>query len=149
MTGLLIVLLGTMTGTYFAFSVFVMRALNRLSASDAIKVMNRINQVILRSGFMPVFFATSLWLLGAFLWHVFHWQENTSWLWVTSAVMYLFGMFAVTLFGNVPLNERLKLSPEDKQQSDAIWHEYSTRWTRLNHLRTVSSGLACYILTGV
>ncbi|BFM51379.1 anthrone oxygenase family protein [Marinomonas sp. THO17] len=149
MTGVLIVLLGIMTGIYFAFSVFVMGALNRLMAKEAINVMNSINQLILRSGFMPVFFATSLCLFGAFIWHVFHWQSNVSWLWITSALIYLLGMFAITLFGNVPLNEWLKRTQEDADTShnQARWREYSVKWTMLNHLRVLSSGVACYLLT--
>ncbi|KZN13642.1 anthrone oxygenase family protein [Marinomonas sp. TW1] len=149
MAELLIVLLGIMAGTYFAFSAFVMKALNRLAANEAINVMNSINRVILNSVFMPIFFVSNACLLGAFIWHVFHWQAGLSGLWVASALIYLLGMFAVTLFGNVPLNERLKQGAKHSELSHILWHEYAVKWTRLNHVRALSSALACSILTYV
>ena len=44
---------GLMAGIYFAFSGFIMRSLDRRDAANAVEVMNTINEVILRSWFMP------------------------------------------------------------------------------------------------
>jgi uncharacterized membrane protein len=49
-----------MAGVYFALSDFIMRSLDRLDAANAVEAMNTINEVILRSWFMPLFFGTSL-----------------------------------------------------------------------------------------
>jgi uncharacterized membrane protein len=51
---------GLMAGLYFAFSVFIMSALDRLGPAAGAAAMNSINAVILRSLFMPIFLLTSL-----------------------------------------------------------------------------------------
>ena len=51
---------GLLAGLYFAFSVFIMSALDRLGPAAGAAAMNSINTVILRSLFMPVFLLTSL-----------------------------------------------------------------------------------------
>ncbi len=50
---------GLMAGVYFAFSGFIMRCLDQLGASQATDAMNAINEVILRSWFMVLFFDSS------------------------------------------------------------------------------------------
>ncbi|MGB5582763.1 MAG: hypothetical protein WBO93_04065, partial [Gammaproteobacteria bacterium] len=47
---------GLMAGVYFAFSVFIMKAFDTIDARQSITAMNAINEIILRSLFMPVFF---------------------------------------------------------------------------------------------
>ena len=51
-------------GIYFTFSVFVMSSLNQIAANQAIEAMNSINRVILKSGFMPLFFGSCIVALG-------------------------------------------------------------------------------------
>ncbi len=52
----------------------------------------------------------------------------------------------VTRVGNVPLNNRLaKLEPND-EGSDAAWHDYIQRWTRLNCQRAGAALLAALLL---
>ena len=51
---------GLMAGVYFAFSGFIMRSLDQLGASQAADAMNAINEVILRSWFMVLFFGSTL-----------------------------------------------------------------------------------------
>lgn len=48
------------------------------------------------------------------------------------------GMFVVTLIGNVPLNNRLDAADPASAEGKAVWSDYLTRWTLLNHLRTVA-----------
>ena len=49
-----------MAGTYFAFSTFIMPALNRLPQSQAIAAMQSINTTIVGSPFIPVFLGTAV-----------------------------------------------------------------------------------------
>jgi uncharacterized membrane protein len=51
---------GLMAGVYFAFSGFIMRSLDQLGAVPATDAMNAINEVILRSWFMALFFGSTL-----------------------------------------------------------------------------------------
>lgn len=153
MLTLLIVLIGLMAGVYFAFSVFVMKALGALPEQEGALAMDRINEVILNSLFLPIFFGTSLGMTGLALWSAIHWQPGYSSLLICAAVIYVSGMFGVTAFGNVPLNNRLKQSVRTSlhQESEApdpttTWRDYQVRWIRLNHIRTLSSLVACGLL---
>jgi uncharacterized membrane protein len=62
MTGLLwfsAVGCGLLAGPYFAFSAFIMTALDRIGQAAGIAAMNAINVAIVQSLFMPVFLATT------------------------------------------------------------------------------------------
>ena len=58
---------GFLGGVYFAFSFFVMQSLNKIGHIEAIKAMNSINLVILKSPFMILFFFSSFIALVLFL----------------------------------------------------------------------------------
>jgi len=129
---------GLMAGIYLAFSVFLMAALKALPDSIGMASMNSINRVILESAFMPLFFGSSLL---AFLLMLFAYAGSAS-LWIISAgVVYLLGMLACTVVVNVPLNNRLQ--EVTSENASKVWQHYTIYWTRWNHLRTISSLLAC------
>lgn len=134
---------GLMTGVYFAFSGFIMKALDNIETAQAVTAMNAINQVILRSLFMPVFFGSSiisvLLIVAAFV----YWEEAGAGLALIAGMVYFVGMFVCTAVFNVPLNntlERVGVTSDNAQQG---WSHYLNNWTKWNHLRTVSSLLTC------
>jgi len=53
-------------------------------------------------------------------------------------VLYVAGMFLVTMFFNVPLNNALVAVSNESRTGAAIWKDYVRRWTRWNHVRTAS-----------
>jgi uncharacterized membrane protein len=142
---------GLMAGVYFAFSGFIMRSLDRLDAANAVDTMNAINEVILRSWFMPLFFGTSLLYLVLALQVCFDWSGPNAPLLLTAGLTYFGGMFLCTIIFNVPLNNRLAKVKEDDIDKIQLWSHYYKYWTRWNHLRTASSLMACvlsiYLLT--
>lgn len=126
-----------MAGIYFTFSVVIMASLKKLPDEAAIASMNSINQVIVKSWFMPLFFGSSV--LALLL--IFFNKEGELYVLIMSASMiYLLGMLGCTAFFNVPLNNKLASSIlEDRSQ---VWQHYLIHWTRWNHLRTVCSLIA-------
>jgi uncharacterized membrane protein len=140
---LLVVLTGLMAGIYLAFSAIIMKSLGDLAAVQAAQVMNTINDVILKTIFMPIFFGSTLWYAGLILRSVADWKIGISGLQVAAALIYIVGMFLVTAFGNVPHNNALKQSAHDDSALQAYWQTYMERWTHLNHIRTISCILAC------
>lgn len=145
MTNMLILMAGLMAGIYFVFSVFVMKALAQLPAAEGARAMNRINDVIVKTLFLPLFFGSTL----AFIWYFFtnvdfalFWQDPSAW----AAVIYVFGMFFITVIGNVPMNNRLKDAEGDEKQLKKLWQLYLSQWTRFNHIRTISSTAATALL---
>ena len=130
---------GLMAGVYFAFSVFVMRSLDALGEKQAVAAMQSINDIILRSGFMPLFFGSTLVYALIVVITVFTHQVQGAWVLLTASIVYIAGMFLCTAFFNVPLNNRLA-SMGDTDNSE-FWQHYFKFWLRWNHLRC----LACVV----
>lgn len=128
---------GLMAGIYFTFSVFVMASLKALPDGTAVASMNSINRVILKSGFMPLFFGSSLL---AFLLLFVDAGDSSIWL-ISAGVVYLLGMLVCTMAFNIPMNNHLKAVTS--QNESRVWQHYVIYWTRWNHVRTISSLLAC------
>lgn len=136
---------GLMAGVYFAFSSFIMRSFDRLDAADAVDAMNTINEVILRSSFMPLFFGSSLLYLLLVVVALLDWSNPNAPLLLTAGLIYFGGMFLCTVFFNVPLNNRLAKTEEKGIDKSQLWSHYYKYWTRWNHFRTVSSLVACVL----
>ncbi len=133
---------GVMAGVYFTFSAFVMRSLARLDPAAGIAAMQSINDVILRSAFLPLFFATTLAAAGAvILGLTAPDRAGAGWM-MGGGALYVAGMFVCTVVFNVPLNERLKAVDPASAHGAEIWALYLRRWVPWNHVRTVASTAA-------
>jgi uncharacterized membrane protein len=135
---------GLMAGVYFAFSGFIMRSLDQLGAVPATDAMNAINEVILRSWFMALFFGSTLLYAVLAAVAVFDTDLAGRWLLFTGGLIYVVGMFLCTALFNVPLNNRLANAGNDDNAKAETWTHYFKHWTRWNHLRSV-----CSLLTKV
>ena len=124
-------------GVYFAFSAFIMTALRELGA-PGIAAMNAINRVILKSWFMPLFFGTTLACAALTIIGVLRLHAPGSLLLIAGGLLYVTGMFGVTMLCNVPLNNALQAVTTESRTGNAIWTDYLRRWTLWNHLRTAS-----------
>jgi uncharacterized membrane protein len=133
---------GLMAGVYFAFSAFIMAAFARIGAPSGIVAMNAINDVILRSLFMPLFITTTLAALLLFGIGIVHWDTPGAAAMAGGGGTYVVGMFAVTMVFNVPLNNALASADTADREALAIWSRYLTSWNRWNHVRTIASTLA-------
>lgn len=123
---------GLMGGLYFAFSAFIMRAFDQLGPAQAAAAMNAINSTILRSLFMPLFFGTTIGAAALAILGAIHAEGPASTV-IGGGIVYVVGMFVVTMLFNVPLNNLLaSAGPEN-------WVRYLSTWTRWNHLRTLAS----------
>ena len=129
---------GLVAGLCYTFASFLMSALDRLGAPDAIRAMQAINARILRSGAMLVWFGTAL--VGALAAAL---AEHTA-VAVTAAALYVVGAIVVTGRGNVPLNEQLDRVDPDGPDAEQAWRRYRRLWGRWNTLRTA----ACVLATG-
>jgi len=134
---------GLMAGVYFAFSAFVMTALARMPEAQGMAAMQSINRVILRSLFMPLFFATTFASLALAVVAVVRWGEPGTAAMLTGGVTYVVGIFLCTAVCNVPLNNALDAVDRENAEAGDVWSRYLRVWTRWNHVRTVACTLAC------
>jgi uncharacterized membrane protein len=130
---------GLVAGIFFAFSNFVMPAINRQPPSSAIATMQAINVMVMNRGFLTAFAGTALGCLLLIVVSALRWEETTSKLAIAGALAYLIGTFGVTMRGNVPLNDSLAAGCE--------WHAYYGPWMLWNHVRAAAAFVAAALVT--
>ena len=138
---------GLIGGLLFAFSSFVMTALARQPAECGIRTMQAINVAILNPLFLSVFLGTALGSAALLVMALAQLASRGDMLLPAGAALYLLGVFGVTMSVNVPLNNALESLDGGSPEAARFWPEYVQRWTRWNHLRTVSALLASVLLT--
>ena len=134
---------GLMAGVYFAFSGFIMSSFKKLPPEHAISAMNSINETILRSLFMPLFFGSSVVSVLMVLVAIINWGNAASGLLLIAGGVYFIGMLLCTVVFNVPLNNALLEVDPVSDDGHQFWSHYLKKWTGWNHLRTVSSLITC------
>jgi len=127
---------GLMAGTFFVFSVAVMKALAALPPPQGIAAMRSINRVIVNPLFLTVFLGS-----GAVALAVAAMAWPAPWA-LAGALLYLVGSIGVTMRFNVPRNNALERVAPDSMQGAALWRDYLVSWTAWNHVRTVACALA-------
>ena len=118
------------SGALFAFSAFVMDALDRLAPEHGLLAMQSINRRAVTPAFMAALFAPAALCVAVAI-------GDGSALAIAGAALYRLGPIGTTIAGNVPLNDALERLDAAAPDAAARWRDYSTRWTRLNHLRTL------------
>ena len=137
-----------MAGVYFTFSAFVMRSLDAIEAPAGMLAMQAINRIIVKSAFLPIFFASTIVCAALAAIAVLDLAAPGAIGMLSGSALYVIGMFVVTVSGNVPLNTRLEATPADDPDGPAIWALYLKKWTIWNHVRTVActGSLVCLVL---
>ncbi len=133
-------------GVFFAFSSFVMKALARVPSSEGIAAMQSINVVVINPSFLGAFLGTAFLSLGVIVLVLMSRSHPSAMFFLGGAILYFAGTFLVTIFGNVPLNERLAAVSATDLAAVDIWEHYLHRWTQWNHVRTVAAMLATLLI---
>ena len=135
------------SGLFFAFSVFVMKALGRISTDKGMAAMQSINVAVLNPFFLGAFFGTALiCCILIYLGIAAPMSGDTAWLFA-GAGLYLVCTILVTVFANVPMNKALEPLDPATPDGERYWRRYLSVWTLWNHVRTVGSfaAAACFI----
>ncbi len=133
-------------GVFFAFSTFVMRALERLTPREGIAAMQSINRTAVSAPFMALVFGNAILCLGLGIWTAVSRPDGSAWV-LAGAGTFLIGIIVVTVAFNVPLNDALAALDPDAPDAGHRWSQFVTAWTRWNHVRTVSGTAAAALLT--
>lgn len=141
-----IISIGLMAGVYFTFSAFVMRSLDVIEKPSGMLAMQSINRVIQRSTFLPLFFASTLACIALAIVAILDLSDPAALATLSGSILYVVGMFVVTVAFNVPLNNALEATNADSSDGDAMWRRYMQRWTVWNHVRTFSCTAAFALL---
>jgi uncharacterized membrane protein len=132
-----------LTGIFFAFSMFFMRALGGLSAERGIVAMQATIRAIKSPAFLIVFFGTALLCLALATNAILAWRSAYAHYAFAGAALFLVGGFGVTILRSVPMNDALLAASPDADDARDQWRRYRLAWVRWNHVRAVSTFLAC------
>jgi uncharacterized membrane protein len=136
-------------GLFYSWSCSVIPGLSRLSDKNYIAAMQSINKAILN----PVFFVSFLGALVLLPFSTYQFYVRPLsvqfWLLAIATLIYTIGVFGVTVFGNVPLNDQLAvfyLSSAKPTEIAAHRMQFETAWNNFNILRTSSAVLVLVLV---
>lgn len=133
-----------LAGTFFAFSMVLMRALGGLSAERGVVAMQATARSIKRVPFLVLFFGTAILCAVLGVLSALFWQEDYAHSLAAGAALFLLGGFGITMLRSVPLNNALLAWSPDATGARARWDHYRVIWVRWNHLRTITTLVACF-----
>ena len=130
-------------GLFYSYSCSVTPGLGRLSDSEYLRAMQSINRAILNPWFFVSFMGTLVTLpLSAWMTYQSVGAGSMFYLILAATLVYTFGTFAVTLFGNIPLNQMLDnfaIGNSTAQEIKEMRSAFEGPWNRLNLMRTIAN----------
>lgn len=143
---------GLMAGLFYAWSVSVMTGLKRLPDHEFIAAMRAMNRAIQNPIFFLCFFGSAFLLIADCV-IVYDKGASPFYLILAAAALYIFGVFGITVAGNVPLNNMLDDFQLDGATQDGMKQlrgNFENRWNFLNNIRTVLNIVSFALLvTGI
>ncbi len=130
---------GLVSGVFLTFSDFVMRSLAATEPRGGIEAMQIINRKVFATLFMVLLLGLSA--LSPYLAYVALTQMSgpAAGYVLAASALYFTGVFLVTMFCNVPMNQRLDGMDYTSAEAEEYWGFYARRWTFWNHFRATSS----------
>lgn len=137
-------------GLFYAYSCSVNIGLSRLSDNEYLRAVQSINRAILNPWFFASFMGTLI-LLPLCTWLCYkNGAASISFHFLlAAAIIYIVGVFGVTIFGNVPLNEildKFDINSAVATELNIQRMRFEKPWNRLHFVRTIAS-LASLLLT--
>lgn len=138
------VAVGLMSGIYWAFTTAVMPGLRDRDDRSFIVTMQSINRRILNPWFLTIFMGSLLLPIATAI-ALFLDNDNDARWWGIAGAIAAAVPFAITIGGNVPLNNTLDAATPNDDQA-ATRRAFEGPWTRLNLWRTITATAALAVL---
>lgn len=145
---LVTLLTGLTAGLCFTWNNAVTPGIGQLADMGYLRSFQEMNRTIINPIFLIVFF-------GPFFLHIaniFLFKSSSDtilWLVMVSGALYIIGLVAITIFGNVPLNELLDktdLMQASAEELKLLRDKFEVKWNRFHLIRTISSILSFLLL---
>ena len=144
-----IVLTGLTAGLCFTWSNAITPGIGRLNDLGYLQAFQQMNRAIINPTFVVVFFGpVLLHIINVILFRSA--PRELLILLIASGVLYIVGLFLVTIFGNVPLNEILDktdLITASAGELSELRERFEARWNSLHLTRTITTLLSFIMLT--
>lgn len=134
-------------GVFSAFSEFIMAALKQTRPAVGIEAMQQINRTVIPTQFVSGIMLIPVFALALAAYATTVFEGVVLVVLYLAAAVYGVSVFLMTLAGNVPMNNRLAGLEPDSVEAEAYWAIYTSRWTRLNHYRSLGSILTAGLYT--
>ena len=135
-------------GLLYSYSCSVIPAFRSLPDREYVAVMQSVNKAIQNPVFFISFMGTLLLLpLSTFMAYTSPLPPRF-WILLSAAVLYIAGVFGVTVFGNIPLNNTLDEFDLYTASAEAIRLQrldFEGRWISFHSVRTIAS-IVCLVL---
>ena len=144
-----IFLTGIMAGIFFTWSNAVKPGIGKLSDLEYLNALQSMNRVILNGAFLIVFVGAIIAVALVPLFHFHLYPKNIFWLFICILLIYWIGVFGITVFGNIPLNETLdktNLESITLEEIKALRSTIENKWNNFNLIRSISSGITFLLL---
>ena len=144
-----IFLTGIMAGIFFTWSNAVKPGIGKLSDLEYLNALQSMNRVILNGAFLIVFIGAIIAVALVPLFHFHLYPKNIFWLFICILLIYWIGVFGITVFGNIPLNEILdktNLETITLEEIKALRSTIENKWNNFNLIRSISSGITFLLL---
>lgn len=138
---------GVVAGVFYAFSGFVMPALERLPAAQGIATMQSINITAVRPALMTAMFGTAAVCVALIVSAARGWGQAYAVPLLAGAGLYLVGAIVLTIVFHVPLNDALAALDPTAAGSAEAWADYLRRWGAGNQVRWVTPLAASALFT--
>jgi uncharacterized membrane protein len=136
-------------GLFYAYACSVTLGLSRLTDAAYLSAMQSINRAILNPVFFASFLGTMIWLPVCTYMNFDSSLSLRFYLLLAATLMYAIGVFGVTIFGNVPMNnllDKVDLRSLTLQQLAEQRQKFEGPWNSLNNIRTVASFLTIVLV---
>ncbi|MDA0231369.1 MAG: DUF1772 domain-containing protein [Proteobacteria bacterium] len=142
---------GLVAGVFLSFSDFIMRSLVAARPASGIEAMQMINRKVVRTWFLVMLLGMAPASVALAGYAYFNLSAPTSLLIIAGAAIYLVFVVLVTMFYNVPMNNRLSHMDPFAEESVNYWKIYGAVWTRWNHARTLGSlaSALCFLFASI
>jgi uncharacterized membrane protein len=140
---------GLIAGLLFSYLCSVNIGLKTLSNNEYVKAMQSINVAIQNPYFFIPFMGLLIVLPIATYLNYKHQNDTSFYLLLCASIIYVIGVFGITMFGNVPLNESLakfSISTGNTYSISQMRQSFEKSWNSYHTIRTIAS-IFSFILT--
>ena len=140
---------GLMAGIFFTWTNAVTPGIGKLKDIEYLSALQSMNRVILNPAFYMVFLCP---IVTVPLATVLNYNTEPSfifWLLLVTTIIYLLGVFFITILGNIPLNELLDKNDLDKfslEETRNLRNGIEKKWNNYNFIRTITSSISLILL---
>jgi uncharacterized membrane protein len=141
-------LTGLLAGIFFTWTNAVTPGIGHLDDINYLRAFQNMNRSIVNPLFLIVFLGPVLLsFVTVYLYKSNH--HYILWLLLLAAIIYLIGVFLITIMGNIPLNnllDKTDLTNITLEDAKSLRDQFEIKWNFLHLIRTITATLSFLLL---